>query len=65
MKRFLLLGSIALGLIALTPAESKADEGVHVYIGPAYPHYRHYYYHEYYRHHWHRWHHRHYYYRHW
>ena len=36
MKRFLLLGSVAPGLIALTPAESKADEGVHVYIGPAY-----------------------------
>jgi hypothetical protein len=65
MKRFLLLGSVALGLMVLTPVESKAEEGVQVYIGPAYPHYRHYYYHEYYRHHWHRWHHRHYYYSRW
>jgi hypothetical protein len=59
MKKFLLLGLTALGLMALAPTKSEADEGVRVYIGPAYPHYRHYYYHEYYRHHWHRWHHRH------
>jgi hypothetical protein len=55
------LGLAALGLVALAPAGSKADEGVRVYVNPGYSHYRHYYYHEYYRRHWHRWHHRHYY----
>ena len=66
MKKLIILGLAAVGLIALAPAESKADEGVSVYVGPTYPHYRNYYYHEYYRHHWrrwHHWHHRYYYYR--
>jgi hypothetical protein len=69
MKRFILLGLTALGLITLAPTGSKAAEGFNVYIGPAYqrpyyyredyPRYRHYRHPEEYR--WHRWHHRHYY----
>jgi hypothetical protein len=70
MKRFFLLG-LALGLVVLTPAKSKADEGFRVYIGPAYSKDRPYYYREdasryrYYRnpdeYRWHRYHHRYYY----
>ncbi len=48
----------ALGLVALTPVESKAEVGI--YIGPAYRYHRHHYY-GYYDRHWHHWHHRHYY----
>jgi hypothetical protein len=64
MKRLLLLGLAALGLVALAPAGSKADEGFRVYIGPAdqrpyydhedYPRYRYYRHPDEYR--WHRWH---------
>jgi hypothetical protein len=70
MKRLFLFVLAALGLVALAPTESKADEGFRVYIGPAYPdgyYYREYYYprYRYYRHpdeyRWRRWHHRHYY----
>ena len=52
MKRIFLLGLVVLGLIALAPTQSKADEGFRVYIGPAdqrpyyyredYPRYRYY-----------------------
>ena len=38
MKKFLLLGLAALGLVALAPTESKADDGFRIYIGPAHPH---------------------------
>jgi hypothetical protein len=71
MKRLFLLGLAALGLAVLAPAESKADDGFRVYIGPAYQQERPYYYREdypryrYYRHpdeyRWHRYHHRYYY----
>jgi len=57
MKRFLLLGLAALGLVALAPAVSKADEGFRIYIGPDhredYPRYRYYRHPDEYR--WHRW----------
>jgi hypothetical protein len=36
MKRYFLLGLAALGLIALVPTESKADDGFRVYVSPAY-----------------------------
>jgi hypothetical protein len=74
MKRIFLLGLAALGLFALAPTQSRADDGFRVYIGPAYQQERPYYYREdypryrYYRHsdeyrwqRWHRSHHRHYY----
>jgi hypothetical protein len=35
MKRLLLLGLAGLGLVALAPTGSKADESFRVYIGPA------------------------------
>jgi hypothetical protein len=64
MKRFFLLGLAGLSLVAMAPAQSKADEGFRVYIGPAdqrpyyyredYPRYRYYRYPNEYR--WHRWH---------
>ena len=73
MKRFFLAGLVALGLIALAPSQSKADDGFRIYIGPGDQQYRPYYYGEdswryrRYRHadeyRWHRWHHRHYYHR--
>ena len=64
MKRYFLLGLAALGLIALVPTGSKADDGFRVYVNPGYPLYRPYYYgddrYRYYRHaeeyRWHRWH---------
>ena len=66
MKRFLLLGLAGLGLIAMSPAQSKADEGLRVYIGPPdqrpyyyrddYPRYRYYRHPDEYR--WQRYHHR-------
>jgi hypothetical protein len=70
MKRYILLGLAALGLIALARTESKADDGL--YGNPGYQLYRPYYYgddrYRYYRHadeyrwqRWHRSHHRHYY----
>ena len=34
----------ALGLVALSPTESKADQGFSIQIGPGYPQYRPYYY---------------------
>jgi hypothetical protein len=67
MRRFLLLGLTALGLFAVAPIQSKADDGFRIYVGPGYQQYRPYYYGEdswRYRHYrWHRWHHRHYYHR--
>lgn len=69
MKRILLLGLAAVGLVASVSTQSKADEGFRVYIGPAdqrpyyyredYPGYRHYRHPDEYR--WRRWHHRYYY----
>ena len=69
MKRIFLLGLAALGLVALMPTGSKADDGFRVYIGPAdqrpyyyredYPRYRYYRHPEEYR--WHRSYHRYYY----
>jgi hypothetical protein len=44
MKRYFLWGLAALGLIALTPTESKADDGFRVYVDPGYPQYGPYYY---------------------
>ncbi len=44
MKRYFLLGLAALGLIALAPIESKADDGFRVYVSPGYQEYRPYYY---------------------
>ena len=72
MKRFFLLGLTALGLIALVPTGSKADDGLRVYVSPGYQPDGPYYYREdryrYYRHadeyrwqRWHRYHHRHHY----
>jgi hypothetical protein len=72
MKKFFLLGLTALGLIALAPTDSKADDGFRIYISPGYPQYRPYYYgddrYRHYRHadefrwqRWHRYHHRHHY----
>jgi hypothetical protein len=40
MKKYLFLGLTALGLVALAPTESKADDGFRVYISPGYPQYR-------------------------
>ena len=73
MKRYFLLGLAALGLVALSPTESKADQGFSIQIGPEYQQYRPYYYgddrYRYYHHpdeyrwhewqRWHRYHHRH------
>jgi hypothetical protein len=56
VKRFFLFGLAALGLSDMAPAQSSADEGFRVYIGPAYQQERPYYYREdypryrYYRH---------------
>jgi hypothetical protein len=54
MKRYFLLGLAALGLIALAPTESKADDGFRVYVNPGYQQVRPYYYgddrYRYYRH---------------
>ena len=72
MKRYFLLGLAALGLIALVPTGSKADDGFRVYVNPGYQQDRPYYYRDdryrYYHHadeyrwqRWHRYHHRHYY----
>jgi hypothetical protein len=70
MKRFFLLGLAGLGLVALAPTGSKADEGFRVYTGPAdqrpyyredYPRYRYYHPEEYQWRRWHRYHHRYYY----
>jgi hypothetical protein len=75
MKRYFLLGLTALGLIALAPTQSKADDGFRVYVDPGYQQYRPYYYgddrYRYYHHvdeyrwhqwqRWHRYHHRHHY----
>jgi hypothetical protein len=71
MKKIFLLGLAVLGLIALAPAESKADDGFRIYISP-HSQYRPYYYGgDRYRYHhhadeyrwqrWHRYHHRHHY----
>ena len=40
MRKYFLFGLVALGLIALGPTESKADEGFSIYIGPGYQQYR-------------------------
>jgi hypothetical protein len=54
MKRYFLMGLAALGLVALTPEESKADVGFQIYVNPGYQQYRPYYYgddrYRYYRH---------------
>jgi hypothetical protein len=44
MKRFFPLGLTVLGLIALAPTESKADNGFRIYISPEHSQYRPYYY---------------------
>jgi len=44
MKRYFLLGLAALGLIALVPTGSKADDGFRVYVDPGYQQDRPYYY---------------------
>jgi hypothetical protein len=36
MKKYLLLDLAALGLIALAPPQSKADDGFRVYVDPGY-----------------------------
>jgi hypothetical protein len=36
MRKYFLFGLLALGLIALGPTESKADEGFSIHIGPRY-----------------------------
>ena len=36
MKRYILFGLTALGLVALAPTESKADDGLRVYVNPGY-----------------------------
>jgi hypothetical protein len=69
MKRYFLLGVAALGLVALAPTESKADDGFRVYVNPGYHQDRPYYYERdgsrHYRHadeyRWHRYYHRHHY----
>jgi hypothetical protein len=69
MRKYFLFGLLALGLIALGPTESRADEGFSIHIGPGYQqyrpnyydsrHYRHYRHSDEYR--WHRYHHWHHY----
>jgi hypothetical protein len=69
MRKYFLFGLAILGLFALAPSESKADQGLSVHVGPGYQqygpyyyggdHYRHYRYSDEYR--WHRYHHRHHY----
>jgi hypothetical protein len=66
MKRYFLLGLAALGLIALVPTGSKADDGLRVTLAPDtsqtdpyYDRYRYYRHADVYR--WHRYHHRHHY----
>ena len=44
MKRYFLLGLTALGLVALTPTGSKADDGFRIYVNPGYQQVRPYYY---------------------
>ena len=72
MKKYFLLGLAVLGLIALAPTQSKADDGFRVYVDPGYQQYRPYYHgddrYRYYHHvdeyrwqRWHRYHHRHHY----
>jgi hypothetical protein len=69
MKRYFLLGLAAFGLMAFAPTESKADDGLRVYVNPGYQPDRPYYYRDdryrYYRHayeyRWHWYHHRHHY----
>jgi hypothetical protein len=72
MKRYFLFGLAALGLIALAPTESKADDGFRISVHPGYQQdgpyyydedgYRHYRHSDEYRwHRWHRYHHRHHY----
>ena len=44
MRKYFLFGLAALGLIALAPTESKADDGFSVYVNPGYQQFRPYYY---------------------
>jgi hypothetical protein len=44
MERYFLLGLAALGMVALTPTESKADDGFRVYVNPGFQQVRPYYY---------------------
>jgi hypothetical protein len=41
MKRYLLWGLTALGLVALTPTGSKADDGFRICVNPCYQQVRH------------------------
>jgi hypothetical protein len=69
MKKYFLLGLAACGLMVVATTESKADDGLRIFINPGYHQYRPYYYggerYRYYRHsdeyRWHRYHHRHHY----